>query len=141
MSEYAFTLAVGYGISYGISYGVPYITRYVADKATTKIIGATTKAVKKKVSTTFYKSKDIDIEYEIINVDNSGNIVNEPILYVTSKNHKMIDQSWNDITALSTMSIAQSTTLSTGINRPSSANSVNSNNSVDREQSKSVITF
>jgi hypothetical protein len=108
-------------------YGAPYVVNYIANTATTMALTKTKKVVTKKVSDVLYKKNDeIDIEYEYITVDSSGNIVNEPILYVTSKKEKLIEQSWNDITQLSTISIAQSTT---GLNRPLSAHSAHSSQS------------
>ncbi len=98
MSQFVLTsLAVGYGINYG----VPYVMRYATDKVASVILNKTTNAVKKKVNNVLYKSKEIEVEYEMINIDNEGNIIYEPIMYVTSKKNSLIDQSWSDISNIS----------------------------------------
>jgi len=94
MSQVVLTsIAVGYGINYGI----PYVMRYATEKVASVILNKTTNAVKKRVNEVLYKSKDIEVEYEMINIDSEGNIIHEPVMYVTSKKLSLIDQSWSDI--------------------------------------------
>lgn len=94
MSQFVLTsLAVGYGINYG----VPYLMRYATEKVASVILNKTTTAVKNKVNNVLYKSKELEVEYEMINVDSEGNVIHEPIMYVTSKKNSLIDQSWSDI--------------------------------------------
>jgi hypothetical protein len=82
-----------------IGYGAPYVVRFVADKVTTAVLKKTTKIVKKKINNTiFYNNDPLDLEYEYISVDDRGNVVIEPVMYVTSRDTvKGIDQSWADI--------------------------------------------
>jgi hypothetical protein len=91
MSQIIFTTLI-------VGYAGPYLVKYTAEKIAEKIFYKTTKAVKKKVTDVIYKNKDpIIIEYECINLDVSGNIIYEPITYVTSERLQLIDQSWADI--------------------------------------------
>lgn len=102
-------------------YGAPYLANYIINKATTIALNKTTTVVKKKVSDIIYKdpNNDISVEYEYINIDNDNNIIQEPIVFVTSKKHKTIDQSWNDISSMA--SSTYSLTNSMQIYRPPSA--------------------
>jgi hypothetical protein len=88
-SQLLITLAIGYGSQ--------YFVRYATDKMTSVVIGSATKAVKKKAMDVIYKDKPVDIDYEYINVDSSGEPILEPMCIVTSAKQQLIDQSWHDI--------------------------------------------
>lgn len=85
-----------------IGYGAPYLFNYTKDKIANTILNKTTTVVKKKVTDVIYRNnKPIETEYEYINIDNNGNIISEPIMFVTSNKNSLIDQSWNDISMIS----------------------------------------
>lgn len=83
-------------LSVVVGYAGPYVYRYCADKLTDIALNKTKNVVKKKVSA-YMNNKPLEVEYELLDIGMDGMIINEPIIYVTSKGKDIIDQSWANL--------------------------------------------
>ncbi len=104
------------------TYATTYLTKYAFEYITYNIFKKTTNEAKNMVKRIIWKKKPKPIDYQLIKLDENGEIVNDEIIYVSSKERKKKIDSLDNLEILNTHTTKNNTTTNTTKNNTTKKN-------------------